>query len=156
MSLEDHLSIDHSHIGNMATDSDSSSPALMIPRDCFNQFSHEKRQEVTSTTIDSLDLHLPRKRQFDNFLKDIRAVVNYPINFSTFEDPVRTFEGATFERSAITKWLDENNNTCPISKKCITSRQLTPNHTMKELVNIISMNGIMESQVILGHFCNAK
>ena len=68
---------------------------------CYEQFSYESRATITQTTCDLWDLL--RQRQLDKVLKEVLSLVLCHINFTTFEDPVRTFEGHTFEKAAITK-----------------------------------------------------
>ncbi|KAG7365233.1 U-box domain containing protein [Nitzschia inconspicua] len=47
-----------------------------------------------------------------------------------FKDPVLSKYGHTYERSAILQWLQEH-ETCPISRKPLSPRYLTSNHSLK-------------------------
>jgi serine/threonine protein kinase len=57
-----------------------------------------------------------------------------PITFSFFVDPVVAEDGHTYERKAITDWI-QRNGTSPLTRKPITFAGLRPNHIVKCLVN---------------------
>ncbi len=55
-------------------------------------------------------------------------------------DPVSTMEGDTYEREAITKWL-ETNDTCPNSNVKLENKNLTPNKALKrQIVTFLDNN----------------
>lgn len=62
-----------------------------------------------------------------------------PITFSLFHDPVIAEDGHTYERSAITEWI-QLNGTSPISRARITIDGLRPNHLVKSLVDAFQKN----------------
>ena len=47
------------------------------------------------------------------------------------EDPVVTKEGINFDRKSILRWLDEQGDFCPITKKPLTPAGLIPNSSLK-------------------------
>ena len=50
------------------------------------------------------------------------------------DNPVKLELGIAYDRSAIKKWFESGNTTCPIKKCELTSRHLTPNHSLRELI----------------------
>jgi serine/threonine protein kinase len=56
-----------------------------------------------------------------------------PITYSLFSDPVIAEDGHTYERSAITNWI-ELNGTSPLTRTAITIEGLRPNHLVRSLV----------------------
>jgi hypothetical protein len=50
-----------------------------------------------------------------------------PLTNDVMEDPVMTREGLNFERKAILKWLDENGDVCPVTKKSLRVSGLVAN-----------------------------
>jgi len=56
-----------------------------------------------------------------------------PISLVLMTDPVMAMDGHTYERSAITKWL-ENNNTSPQSNITLPAKTLIPNHNLKSQI----------------------
>jgi serine/threonine protein kinase len=57
-----------------------------------------------------------------------------PITFSLFVDPVIAEDGHTYERSAITDWI-QRNSTSPLTRTSITVEGLRPNHIVRSLVS---------------------
>ena len=58
-----------------------------------------------------------------------------PISLEIMKDPVTLSTGITYDREAIEKWLHtRKNNTCPITKQHLTDLELTPNHTLRRLI----------------------
>ncbi|KAJ3075027.1 hypothetical protein HDU98_009471 [Podochytrium sp. JEL0797] len=61
-----------------------------------------------------------------------------PINWSMFEDPVIDSEGQTYERSALTSWINKFHNELPLSPvsgERLPSRAVTPNLVIASLVS---------------------
>jgi hypothetical protein len=54
-----------------------------------------------------------------------------PLTNDLMEDPVMTKDGYNFERKAILKWLDEKEDTCPVSKKSLKPSGLVANGKLK-------------------------
>ncbi|EGG23912.1 hypothetical protein DFA_06050 [Cavenderia fasciculata] len=57
-----------------------------------------------------------------------------PISLSTIEDPVLTTCGHSFSRETIEDWLSKK-QTCPLCHKTISKDQLTPNYSLKEIID---------------------
>ncbi|CAF3705351.1 unnamed protein product [Rotaria sp. Silwood1] len=57
-----------------------------------------------------------------------------PITCELFCDPVTGQEGHTYERDAITAWLQKT-GTSPITREPMTIDSLRPNHTVKQLID---------------------
>jgi hypothetical protein len=57
-----------------------------------------------------------------------------PISLDLIRDPVALCTGMTYDRSSIEKWLDEGNQTCPATMQSLENTQLTPNHTLRRLI----------------------
>ncbi|KAL2331881.1 hypothetical protein Fmac_019462 [Flemingia macrophylla] len=58
-----------------------------------------------------------------------------PISLQLMRDPVTVCTGITYDRENIERWLFScKNNTCPVSKQCLLDRDLTPNHTLRRLI----------------------
>nr|ACU18170.1 unknown [Glycine max] len=50
-------------------------------------------------------------------------------------DPVTVCTGITYDRENIERWLFScKNNTCPVTKQCLLNHDLTPNHTLRRLI----------------------
>ena len=54
-----------------------------------------------------------------------------PITLSLMKDPVTASDGQTYEKEAIEKWMKNNNNSSPFTRKPITS--INPNFAIKNL-----------------------
>ncbi|GLT90136.1 hypothetical protein SLE2022_080830 [Rubroshorea leprosula] len=70
-----------------------------------------------------------------------------PISLEIMKDPVTVSTGITYDRESIEKWLYSVKNTsCPVTKQVIADRELTPNHTLRRLLQswcvLNSSNGI--------------
>ncbi|KAJ6756147.1 E3 UBIQUITIN-PROTEIN LIGASE PUB23 [Salix purpurea] len=51
------------------------------------------------------------------------------------KDPVTVPTGITYDRESIEKWLfSGKNDTCPATKQLISGCELTPNHTLRRLI----------------------
>ncbi|KAL5709100.1 hypothetical protein ACHQM5_019823 [Ranunculus cassubicifolius] len=58
-----------------------------------------------------------------------------PISLSILKDPVILSTGITYDRENIENWLfSSKNNTCPITKQILVDFELTPNHTLRRLI----------------------
>lgn len=58
-----------------------------------------------------------------------------PISLQLMRDPVTVSTGITYDRDSIEKWLFLcKNNTCPITKQTLSDPELTPNHTLRRLI----------------------
>ncbi|KAE8725768.1 E3 ubiquitin-protein ligase PUB22 [Hibiscus syriacus] len=58
-----------------------------------------------------------------------------PISLEIMKDPVTVSTGITYDRDSIEKWLfSGKNTTCPVTKLVISDCELTPNHTLRRLI----------------------
>ncbi|KAH0780593.1 hypothetical protein KY290_000191 [Solanum tuberosum] len=58
-----------------------------------------------------------------------------PISLEMMKDPVTISTGITYDRENIEKWIfSEKNNTCPATKQSLTCIELTPNVTLRRLI----------------------
>lgn len=58
-----------------------------------------------------------------------------PISLEIMKDPVTVSTGITYDRESIEKWLfSGKNETCPVTKQPIQDSELTPNHTLRRLI----------------------
>ncbi|KAG4961128.1 hypothetical protein AAZX31_13G294300 [Glycine max] len=58
-----------------------------------------------------------------------------PISLQLMRDPVTVCTGITYDRENIERWLFScKNNTCPVTKQCLLNHDLTPNHTLRRLI----------------------
>ncbi|ESQ52216.1 hypothetical protein EUTSA_v10016730mg [Eutrema salsugineum] len=58
-----------------------------------------------------------------------------PISLEIMKDPVIVSTGITYDRDSIEKWLfSGKKNSCPVTKQDISDADLTPNHTLRRLI----------------------
>jgi len=58
-----------------------------------------------------------------------------PISLQLMRDPVTVSTGITYDRENIEKWLFScKNKTCPVTKQELFTKDLTPNHTLRRLI----------------------
>ncbi|XP_057954747.1 E3 ubiquitin-protein ligase PUB23-like [Malania oleifera] len=58
-----------------------------------------------------------------------------PISMELMRDPVTAVTGITYDRESIEKWLfSGKNTTCPVTKQDLSDTDLTPNHTLRRLI----------------------
>ncbi|KAK1589453.1 hypothetical protein Q3G72_034281 [Acer saccharum] len=58
-----------------------------------------------------------------------------PISLQLMRDPVTVSTGITYDRETIERWLFScNNNSCPVTKQVLLEPDLTPNHTLRRLI----------------------
>lgn len=58
-----------------------------------------------------------------------------PISLEIMKDPVILSTGITYDRMSIEKWIFlRKNDTCPVTKQVLTDIELTPNHTLRRLI----------------------
>ncbi|KAH7284307.1 hypothetical protein KP509_34G048100 [Ceratopteris richardii] len=83
-----------------------------------------QEEEVSGTLVklsDCEDLKVP---------EDFRC----PISLDLMTDPVIISTGQTYERAAITRWMDGGHQTCPKSGQTISHNVLIPNQALKSLI----------------------
>ncbi|CAK9181026.1 unnamed protein product [Ilex paraguariensis] len=58
-----------------------------------------------------------------------------PISLDIMKDPVTVSTGITYDRESIEKWIfSEKNSACPVTKQVISDSDLTPNITIRRLI----------------------
>ncbi|KAK1426180.1 hypothetical protein QVD17_14849 [Tagetes erecta] len=58
-----------------------------------------------------------------------------PISLEIMKDPVTLSTGITYDRDSIENWLfTRKNNICPVTKQDVFDIDLTPNHTLRRLI----------------------
>ncbi|KAK6942530.1 U-box domain [Dillenia turbinata] len=58
-----------------------------------------------------------------------------PISLQIMRDPVTVSTGITYDRENIEKWIfSSKNSTCPVTKQALSDCDLTPNHTLRRLI----------------------
>ncbi|KAG2371559.1 E3 ubiquitin-protein [Vigna angularis] len=93
---------------------------------------HEPHQKLSATTMQRLRL---RFQPFSMDEIEIPAHFLCPISLQLMRDPVTVCTGITYDRENIEKWLFScKNNTCPVTKQCLLDHDLTPNHTLRRLI----------------------
>ncbi|KAJ4971045.1 hypothetical protein NE237_004144 [Protea cynaroides] len=66
---------------------------------------------------------------------DIPSYFICPISLEIMKDPVTVCSGITFERESIERWIfTSKNSTCPITRQPLSDTDLTPNHTLRRLI----------------------
>ncbi|OMO82575.1 hypothetical protein CCACVL1_11888 [Corchorus capsularis] len=66
---------------------------------------------------------------------DVPSFFVCPISLEIMKDPVIVSTGITYDRESIEKWLfSGKNTTCPVTKQNISDGELTPNHTLRRLI----------------------
>ncbi|XP_077245642.1 U-box domain-containing protein 44-like isoform X2 [Tasmannia lanceolata] len=76
-----------------------------------------------------------------------------PITRDVMVDPIQTSSGQTFERSAIEKWFEDGNTTCPMTMTPLNREIIRPNITLRKSIeewtdrNMMIMIGSMKSKL---------
>ncbi|GLJ55809.1 hypothetical protein SUGI_1198250 [Cryptomeria japonica] len=66
---------------------------------------------------------------------EIPSYFSCPISMQLMTDPVTLCTGATYDRQSVEKWMFTlGNNTCPLTKQPLHNIELTPNHTLRRLI----------------------
>ncbi|KAJ4972188.1 hypothetical protein NE237_005287 [Protea cynaroides] len=66
---------------------------------------------------------------------DIPSRFICPISLEIMKDPVTVSSGITFDRESIERWIfTSKNSTCPISRQPLSDTDLTPNQTLRRLI----------------------
>ncbi|CAA7404447.1 unnamed protein product [Spirodela intermedia] len=69
---------------------------------------------------------------------DVPSYFLCPISLQIMRDPVTVCTGITYDRDSIEKWIFSGNRrveaTCPVTKQPIPGGELTPNHTLRRLI----------------------
>ncbi|KAE8676533.1 E3 ubiquitin-protein ligase PUB22 [Hibiscus syriacus] len=66
---------------------------------------------------------------------DVPSFFICPISLEIMKDPVTVSTGITYDRESIEKWMfSGKNTTCPVTKQVISDCEITPNHTLRRLI----------------------
>ncbi|XP_071690652.1 E3 ubiquitin-protein ligase PUB22-like [Rutidosis leptorrhynchoides] len=66
---------------------------------------------------------------------DIPRYFICPISLEIMKDPVTLSTGITYDRDSIEQWLfSKKNEVCPVTKQVVLDIELTPNHTLRRLI----------------------
>ncbi|GLJ23694.1 hypothetical protein SUGI_0448820 [Cryptomeria japonica] len=57
-----------------------------------------------------------------------------PISQQVMKEPVTICTGITYDRESIERWFEEGNLSCPSTMQVLETLDLTPNHTLKRLI----------------------
>ncbi|KAL4189868.1 hypothetical protein AMTRI_Chr08g209180 [Amborella trichopoda] len=57
-----------------------------------------------------------------------------PISLDLMHDPVIVASGQTYERSSISRWIEDGHLTCPKSGQVLAHTNLVPNHALRSLI----------------------
>lgn len=57
-----------------------------------------------------------------------------PISLDLMKDPVTLSSGITYDRENIEKWIEDGNQTCPVTNQVLTSFDQIPNHSIRKLI----------------------
>ncbi|XP_014493518.1 E3 ubiquitin-protein ligase PUB23 [Vigna radiata var. radiata] len=67
---------------------------------------------------------------------EVPALFLCPVSLQLMRDPVTLCTGMTYDRQNIERWLFscKNNKTCPVTRQSLSHTDLTPNHTLRRLI----------------------
>lgn len=57
-----------------------------------------------------------------------------PISLDLMKDPVTLSTGITYDRESIEKWIQDGNQTCPVTNQVLTSFDQIPNHMIRRMI----------------------
>ncbi|CAK9211466.1 unnamed protein product [Sphagnum troendelagicum] len=77
-------------------------------------------------------------------IANIPSYFRCPISFNLMKDPVSLCTGITYDRVSIQRWFDNGNTTCPATMQQVHSRDLTPNHTLRRLIQEWSVKNLSQ------------
>jgi hypothetical protein len=75
---------------------------------------------------------MPSEGQADSFILN---ALTCPITLELFVDPVLADDGYTYERTAIMEWIKHHNETSPMTRQSIRTKELKPNLVIKQLAD---------------------
>ncbi|XP_006355051.1 U-box domain-containing protein 21-like [Solanum tuberosum] len=77
------------------------------------------------------------KKQIEEKTMELLMVPSHfkcPISLDLMKDPVTLSTGITYDRVSIETWIENGNQTCPITKKVVKTLEPIPNHTMRKMI----------------------
>ncbi|KAI3798628.1 hypothetical protein L1987_33906 [Smallanthus sonchifolius] len=57
-----------------------------------------------------------------------------PISLDLMKDPVTLSTGITYDRESIEKWIQDGNQTCPVTNQVLTNFEQIPNHMIRRMI----------------------
>ncbi|OAY36054.1 U-box domain-containing protein 28 [Manihot esculenta] len=75
---------------------------------------------------------------WDDLHITIPSFFRCPISLDVMKSPVSLCTGVTYDRTSIQRWLDNGNNTCPLTMQVLRSKEFVPNHNLQRLIKIWS------------------
>nr|XP_043634934.1 U-box domain-containing protein 21 [Erigeron canadensis] len=57
-----------------------------------------------------------------------------PISLDLMKDPVTLSTGITYDRESIEKWIQDGNQTCPVTNQVLTNFDQIPNHMIRRMI----------------------
>ena len=104
-------------------------------KDLFEKIKDSYEQKEKSEMLD--EEHQKYKKELRDlkvlFKDKIPEEFSCPITGEIFYDPVMTDDGHSYERNAITSWL-EKHDTSPVTNLPLESKRLIPNQTLKKII----------------------
>ncbi|CAF0733855.1 unnamed protein product [Adineta steineri] len=89
----------------------------------------------TNTEIQEVQTKVASTKIEENKHKEILLDnLTCPLTLAVFTDPVIAADGFTYERSAITKWLEKNDRS-PMTNQKLANKNLNPNHIVKQIIS---------------------
>ncbi|KAH0681822.1 hypothetical protein KY289_019574 [Solanum tuberosum] len=77
------------------------------------------------------------KKQIEEKTLELLMVPSHfkcPISLDLMKDPVTLSTGITYDRVSIETWIENGNQTCPITKNVVKTLEPIPNHTMRKMI----------------------
>ncbi|KAF0983890.1 hypothetical protein FDP41_007805 [Naegleria fowleri] len=127
-----------SHVHHHATSHSPTSSGVVVSSGSstrkFSSSSSNNNSSNQPSNNDKLSEHeINKLHKWKDNLEDDHYIC--PISHVLMRDPVILSEsGITFDRESITQWL-QTKNTCPITKKQLTTKNLIPNYSTKNLIH---------------------
>lgn len=57
-----------------------------------------------------------------------------PISLDLMKDPVTLSTGITYDRESIEKWIEDGNQTCPVTNQVLRNFDQIPNHSIRKMI----------------------
>ncbi|KAF2295533.1 hypothetical protein GH714_033149 [Hevea brasiliensis] len=72
----------------------------------------------------------------DNLEMEILVPIHFrcPISLDLMKDPVTLSTGITYDRESIDKWIEDGNQTCPVTNQVLLSIDQIPNHFIRKMI----------------------
>lgn len=107
---------------------------VAVTRYCrFLLFGFDKEMEIGGESLKKMRKGMMTQEIADTFLtipKDFCC----PISLDLMRDPVIVSTGQSYDRSSISRWLDEGHYTCPKTGQMLAHTRLVPNRALRNLI----------------------